>query len=124
MRVFVLFCVLASACASAPPPIPTPEKPRVGCIPATMKQQGSVPGRLLPETVYVIGMTSGADGERWMVIRGTYLKGVCQGENLKDRHACPWLPYDMDAIKFMGCGRETDAFRDLLRQSEEAPTFE
>lgn len=75
-------------CATALEQDPTPERPKVGCILATQKQQSQVSGRLMPEKVIVIGITSAEDGERWKVLRGP------------DFALDDWQPHDREAIHF------------------------
>jgi hypothetical protein len=97
-------------CASGPGLDPTPERPKVGCILPTMRQQGQVQGKLLPEVVRIIGVTSFEDGQRYKVLRA--------GEFDTAR----WQPWEREKIRFNGCGMEVEAFRDLMRASK--PTGE
>lgn len=77
-------------CASGPSiqQDPTTERPKVGCILPTASQQARIAGRLLPETVLVIGVTSMEDGERWKVVRAP------------DFNHEEWEPHGREAIKF------------------------
>jgi hypothetical protein len=107
LAVFVYVCAL-SGCTSTRSE-PTPDRPTVACIkpPPFNPATGN---RVLPEIVRIIGITSPEDGERYMVIRGTYFPTNCAGDLLKDRDSCPWLPFQKEQILFI-CGREADAYR-------------
>ena len=85
----LIFAAVTTGCGSArADPDPTPEKPKVGCLLATPDQQARVGGRILPETVLIIGTTSFEDGGRWKVVRAP------------DWNQEEWLPYANDAVHF------------------------
>lgn len=82
-----------AGCASAPVRVPlatpTPDNPRVGCILPTTKQGALVEGKIQPEKVYWIGVTSIDDGERLMIIRPSF--------DEKE-----WIPMERGAVVFDG----------------------
>lgn len=106
--------VLITGCASASQPDPTPQRPQIACI-----SESSVPqmnprtgGKVLPEIVRLIGVTSAEDGERWKVVRGLYNADACALD--VDGDACGWLPYDRSQIKTGAvCGPESVAMLEL-----------
>ena len=102
--VAIVAAALLSACASAPRPDPTPSHPFYGCIVATMNQQASVAGKIIPEPVRIIGEY---DDDQWMVMRGAYDASACA--DLWDRERCQWLPMRKEAVRMVGCGMETDS---------------
>lgn len=96
-------------CASAIPPDPTPERPRIACIadsplPARQISKGSG-NRLLPEIVRVIGVTTAEDGERWKVLRA--------GEFDPEK----WQPWPKRKIQFHGCGPEAEAVKEVVAEA-------
>ena len=88
LAAFCYVCALTGCAPAHDLATPTPEKPRVGCLLATQEQQAKVAGRLLPETVLVIGETPPEDGERWKVIRAP------------DWNPDEWLPYERTVVRF------------------------
>jgi hypothetical protein len=84
---------------------PTPKHPRVGCIPPTLRESGSVPGRLQPRIVRVIGTY---DAENWKVL----MPGVYD--------TAKWVPVPMTSVRYVGCGVEAEAFRQLITQPQGA----
>jgi hypothetical protein len=116
-----LFGLLLSSCAT---PVPaSPDSPKVACIAkspfaAAQGKPGPNGGRLLPEVVRVIGVTSMEDGERWKVVRGTYIAAKCRGELVNDFSSCEWVPFDRDQIQFVGCGKEADSIRQIALAEE------
>lgn len=83
-------------CASAPLADPTPENPKLGCIPPTMDQQAHYSGRILPTIVRIIG-TYEHDEDKWKVL----MPGVYD--------ASRWVPVPKDQVKFINCGPEWHA---------------
>jgi hypothetical protein len=81
------FCV---SCASAPIDYGSPEHPKVGCFTATPKQNASIAGKFMPETVISIGLTSMEDGERVKVLRAP------------DFNPEKWEPHPKEEIVFGG----------------------
>jgi hypothetical protein len=81
---------------------PTADHPQLGCIASTMNQQVHVEGKLLPEIVRVIGRY---DALQVKVLRaGVY-------------DPAQWVPMPAAAIRFVGCGREIDAYREISAES-------
>lgn len=109
-----------SACVSTPRHyllLPSPAKPVVACIDRGISETNKRTGNtMLPETVTIIGVTPELDGERWMVVRGTYDREGCVLDiNNQDR--CAWEPWDKKRIRFVRCGREADAMREVFSAS-------
>jgi hypothetical protein len=90
--------ILKAADEAAERDEPTREHPKIGCITSTLRELASVAGKMLPEIVRVIGTYS---SDKWMVLRS--------GE-FNERH---WQPWPKEKIRFIGCGREADAFREI-----------
>jgi hypothetical protein len=84
---------------------PTPEHPRIGCIPPTLRESGSRDGKLLPRIVRVIGTY---DAEHWKVL----MPGVYD--------TTKWVPVPMTSVRYAGCGVEAEAFRQLITQPQGA----
>lgn len=82
---------------------PAPDHPKFGCIYPTANQNARADGKLLPEIVRVIGVTSPEDGERWKVLRA--------GEYDPKK----WQPWPKNAIRFTGCGVQMEAFREAAQ---------
>lgn len=80
------FVACSSAEAVAAPP--SPQRPKVGCIVATLRQNGTHEGKILPEVVLVIGSTPIDDGARWIVLRAP------------DFNAKQWEPHSKEEILF------------------------
>ena len=98
-RLLLCGIVAFASCASMPAD-PTPQRPRIGCVADSMAVQSSVPGKLMPRIVRVIG-TYEHDDSQWMVI-------------FADEYNGHWVPVDKRLVRFADCGREADAFRELF----------
>lgn len=114
-----LWVVGLAACSSASiPPTPSPEDPDVACIGTNSfgKMNPQTGGRVLPEAVHVIGITSPEDGERSKVVRGVFNQQACI-EDI-DGDECGWLPFDSSLIKRGAiCGPEVQALASLRQPS-------
>ena len=109
-----------SACASTPRHhllVPTPRKPVIGCIDRGVSETNKRTGNtMLPEAVTVIGVTPELDGERWMVVRGVYDREGCITD-INDQERCAWEPWDRKRIRFVRCGGEAAALREVFSAS-------
>jgi hypothetical protein len=109
----VLF-VAASACASQPEREPTIDDPLMGCIMPTAAQRNSVPGKMMPEPVRIIGYTAIDDGHRLMVTRGPNFDPA-KWEPHNDAEV---YPHDPGAVhRGAICGPEVKALDDMFSAS-------
>lgn len=111
--------VFSVACGSfidlGPAFMPTTTKPAIACIAPTFTDQARTEAKPLPRIVRVIGLYRDSDGfpildangkRQWMTLQN--------GE----QDPAKWVP--RSDLKFIGCGQEADAFRDV-EQREPAP---
>jgi hypothetical protein len=96
---FVAALLALSSCVTIEPE-PTLERPWLRCIQPTAKQASTVPGKLQPEIVRVIGRYE-HDSSKLMVLR--------QGEADPKK----WLPMDEQLLSRVNCGAQMDAFKEL-----------
>jgi hypothetical protein len=90
------------------PTQPTVDRPIFGCIAPTLGQQSHVEGKLMPEIVRVIGRY---DELQVKVLRA----GVFDPEK--------WVPMPSASVRFVGCGREIDAYRQVSAETSAPPRW-